>query len=191
MSKEKSNGKIGLIVLIAILAIVLLGGITSYNGMVNASEKVDSASADIDTQLQRRADLIPNLVNSVKGYMDHETEVINSITESREKLLNAGTLEEKAEANDALTAALSNFNVIVENYPDLKANTNFIQLQDELAGTENRIASARRDYNDAVRSYNGIIKRIPGKFLAGLFGFEQASYFEAREGSEKVPTVEF
>ncbi len=191
MSKEKGNSKIGLIVLIAILAIVLLGGITSYNGMVNASEKVDSASADIDTQLQRRADLIPNLVNSVKGYMDHETEVINSITESREKLLNAGTLEEKAEANDALTAALSNFNVIVENYPDLKANTNFIQLQDELAGTENRIATARRDYNDAVRSYNGIIKRIPGKFLAGLFGFEQASYFEAKAGSEEVPTVEF
>ncbi|MCQ2499928.1 MAG: LemA family protein [Lachnospiraceae bacterium] len=189
--KEKGNGKIGLIIVIAVLAIALIGTITTYNGMVNASEKVENASADIGTQLQRRADLIPNLVNAVKGYMDHETEVINSITESREKLINAGSLEEKAEANDALTQALSNFNVIVENYPDLKSNTNFIQLQDELAGTENRIATARRDYNDAVRSYNGIIKRIPGRFLAGMFGFEQADYFEAREGSEAVPTVEF
>ena len=191
MNKERGSGKIVLIVIVALLAIIFIGGITTYNGMVNASEKVDSASADIDTMLQRRADLIPNLVNSVKGYMDHETEVINSITESREKLLNAGTLEEKAAANDALTQALSNFNVIVENYPDLKSNTNFIQLQDELAGTENRIATARRDYNDAVRSYNGVIKRIPGRFLAGAFGFDEAAYFEAKEGSEEVPTVEF
>lgn len=185
------NGKIGWIVLIALLVIALAGSISSYNGMVNASEKVDSASADIGTQLQRRADLIPNLVNSVKGYMDHETEVINSITSSREKLLNAGTLGEMAEANEALTQALSQFNVIVENYPDLKSNTNFIRLQDELAGTENRIATARRDYNDAVRKYNGIIKRIPGRFIASLFGFEEADYFEAKEGSDVVPSVEF
>lgn len=187
--KTKSN--IGWIILIVVLAIAVIGTVSTYNGMINASEKVSGAAANIEAQLQRRADLIPNLVNTVKGYMAHETEVINAITESREKLLQAGTLEEKVDANDALTKALTSFNVIVENYPDLKANTNFIQLQDELAGTENRIATARRDYNEAVRAYNGIIKRIPGNLLAGPFGFTEAAYFEAAAGSDAVPAVTF
>lgn len=187
----KAKGHIGWIILIVVLAIALIGTVSTYNGMVNASEKVTSAAANIEAQLQRRADLIPNLVNTVKGYMEHETEVINAITASREKLLQAGTLEEKADANDALTKALGSFSVIVENYPDLKANTNFIQLQDELAGTENRIATARRDYNEAVRAYNGIIKRIPGNFLAGPFGFMEAVYFESAPGSSAVPAVAF
>lgn len=187
----KTKANIGWIVVLAVLVIAGIGTVSTYNGMVNASEKVSSAVANIEAQLQRRADLIPNLVNTVKGYMDHETEVIGSITDSREKLLRAGTLEEKAEANEALTKALSSFNVIVESYPDLKANTNFIQLQDELAGTENRIATARRDYNEAVRTYNGIIKRIPGNFLAGPFGFAEAAYFESTAGSDAVPVVAF
>ena len=187
--KKKTN--IGWIVVRVMVVIALVGIVFSYNGMVDASERVSDAAANIEAQLQRRADLIPNLVNTVKGYMEHETEVINAITESREKLLRAGTLEEKADANDALTNALRSFSVIVENYPDLKANTNFIQLQDELAGTENRIATARRDYNEAVRAYNALIRRIPGNFLAGPFGFTEAAYFESSAGSDAVPAVTF
>lgn len=191
MKKESGTGKIVLIVVILLILIGAAMSIGTYNQMVSAEEKVSTALADIDAQLQRRADLIPNLVNSVKGYMEYEQGIIDSITESREKLVNANTLEEKAEANDALTEALSNFNIVVENYPDLKANTTFIQLQDELAGSENRIATARRDYNAAVSSYNQIIKKIPGKFFASMFGFEPSEYFEAAEGSDVVPTVEF
>jgi len=187
----KKRMNTGWIMVCVIVVIALAGCVFSYNGMVDASERVSDAAANIETQLQRRADLIPNLVNTVKGYMAHETDVINAITESREKLLRAGTLEEKADANDALTKALSSFSVIVENYPDLKANTNFIQLQDELAGTENRIATARRDYNEAVRAYNAIIRRIPGNLLAGPFGFTEASYFESTAGSDTVPVVAF
>lgn len=191
MNKEKSGIKIGLIVII-VIAVLLVGSVfTTYNKIVSQQEKVDTAAADIGAQLQRRADLIPNLINSVKGYMDHEKAVIDSITESREKLASAGSLAEKMEASDALTEALSNFNVIVENYPDLKANTNFIQLQDELAGSENRIATARRDYNAAVSAYNQTIKRIPGNFIASMFGFEPAEYFKEKEGSDEVPVVEF
>lgn len=187
-SKNKMPVWIVVLLLIAILAFIC---IASYNGMVGKQEKVESASADIDTQLQRRADLIPNLVNSVKGYMEHESSIITAITESRKKLVSAETMEEKAEANDALTQALGNFNVIVENYPDLKANTTFVQLQDELAGTENRIATSRRDYNEAVRDYNQTIKRFPGRLFASLFGFEPADYFTAKEGSEDAPDIQF
>ena len=190
MSNENGRGS-GLVILLIVLALLVVSGISTYNGIVSKQEKVQSAYADIDAQLQRRADLIPNLVNTVKGYMDHEDSVIKAITESREKLINATTPQEKAEASDALTAALSSFNVVVENYPDLKANTNFMQLQDELAGTENRVATARRDYNGAVEVYNGAIKRIPGRFIASWFGFEPAEYFEAKPGSSEVPNVQF
>ena len=188
---EKSNGKAGLIILLIILVVVAFSGISSYNGIVTRQEKVQSARADIEAQLQRRADLIPNLVNTVKGYMAHETAVIDSITAAREKLVGAATLQEKSEASDALTEAIKSFNVIVENYPDLKANTNFIQLQDEIAGTENRIATVRRDYNKAVEDYNSTIKRFPGRLFASWFGFEQADYFESRAGSDEVPNVQF
>lgn len=185
------NSKTGGIAIIAILVVLVLVLVGQYNGMISAQEKVDGAYADIQTQLQRRADLIPNLVSTVKGYMEHEQSVIDSVTESREKLMNAGTVAEASEANEQLTSALNNLLVVVENYPDLKSNENFIQLQDELAGTENRIATSRRDYNDAVRSYNLKIKRFPGAILAGMFGFDAAEYFEASEGSEAVPEVNF
>lgn len=185
------NGSKGLIVLIVLVVLCVGGVITTYNSLVSSQEKVENSYADIDTQLQRRADLIPNLINSVKGYMAHEQSVIDSITESREKLLNAEGIQEMAKANDALSAAIDNLMVLVENYPDLKASENFIQLQDELAGTENRIATARRDYNDAVRNYNVKTKRFPGVLIARMFGFEAAEYFEAAEGSTEVPTVEF
>ncbi|MCQ2511134.1 MAG: LemA family protein [Lachnospiraceae bacterium] len=185
------NASKGLIVLIVLILFCAGGAITSYNSLVSGQEKVESSYADIDAQLQRRADLIPNLISSVKGYMAYEQSVIDSITESREKLLNAEGIQEMAEANDELSAAIGNLMVLVENYPDLKANENFIQLQDELAGTENRIATARRDYNDAVRSYNVKTKRFPGVWIARMFGFEAAEYFEAAAGSTEVPTVEF
>lgn len=179
--------------IVILLILALLGSccVASYNSMVNKQEAVLSSYSDIETQLQRRADLIPNLVSSVKGYIEHEQGIIDSITESREKLLSANGVPQLAEASDALNSALKNLMVVVENYPDLKANTNFIQLQDELAGTENRVATARRDYNAAVREYNAAIRRFPGRLLAGLYGFEAAEYFEASEGSMEVPNVSF
>lgn len=189
--ERRGSGKIGLIVLLAILVVFAAAAGSTYNGLVNAREKVDASYADIDAQLQRRADLIPNLVNTVKGYMEHEQAVVDSVTESREKLLSASNIQEMAEANDALTAALSNMLLIVENYPELKSNENFIQLQDELAGTENRIAVARRDYNAVVQDYNARTKRFPGMMFAKAFGFEAADYFEVAEGSAEVPNVEF
>lgn len=184
------NSKIGLIVLaiIIVIAVVLIAG---YNGIVSASEEVDNKFATIDTQLQRRADLIPNLVNTVKGYADQEKDVINSVTTAREKLVGANSVSAKAEADQELTNALSRLLVIVENYPDLKSSQNFMQLSDELAGTENRIATARRDYNEAVKSYNLKIKKFPSNIMANMFGFGAKDYFEASEGSKEVPKVEF
>jgi len=179
----------GVIVGIIVILIMMFAG--TYNGLVSMEEEVDGKLADISVQLERRADLIPNLVSTVKGYAAHEKGVIDSITTSREKLLNADSAEEMAEANQDLTNAINNLLVIVENYPDLKANTNFIQLQDELAGTENRISVARNDYNEAVKTYNKNIKSFPKNILAGMFGFEEKDYFEAKESSNEVPEVSF
>ena len=152
---------------------------------------MDKELANVDVQLERRADLIPNLVSTVKGYTSHETEIIDKITTARENLLKADTVEEKGTANDQLTSALNALMVVVENYPDLKSNENFIQLSDELAGTENRIATARRDYNNTVTDYNTTVKRFPTNILASMFGFEKKSYFEVSEGKTEVPKVEF
>ena len=182
--------KIGLVIVI-LAAIFVLFGISSYNGLISKEEEVDNKLANISVQLERRSDLIPNLVNTVKGYASHEQSAIDSVTTAREKLVNASTVEEKAQANTELTTALNNLFVIVENYPDLKANENFIQLQDELAGTENRIATARRDYNEAVKIYNKEIKIFPKSILASMFGFEKKNYFESKESSSEVPNVSF
>lgn len=183
--------KKGLLIVLAIVAVLVIVGMSTYNKMVEQREKVDSSFADIETQLQRRADLIPNLVNTVQGYVQHEQGIIDSITEARQSLLNAQSVQELSAANDQLSESIGKLMVLVENYPDLKANQNFMMLQDELAGTENRIATARRDYNDAVRTYNATIKRMPGAFLANSYGFEPAPYFEASEGSTEVPNVAF
>ena len=182
------------IVLIVIIAIVVILGLmiaSSYNQIIAKSEEVDNKFATIDTYLQRRADLIPNLVNTVKGYTQHEETIINSITEARQKMVNAKSISEKSEANEQLTSALNNLNVIVENYPDLKASQNFQSLQDELAGTENRISTARRDYNEAVKDYNLKIKRFPTTIIANMFGYETKEYFQASEQSKEVPNVQF
>lgn len=186
---KKSN--IGLICVIAVIAIIAIMMISGYNGMVSKQENVESSLSDLDVMLQRRADLIPNLVSTVKGYASHETEIINKVTEARAKLVNASSIEEKSNANDELTSSLNALMVVVENYPDLKSSQNFIQLSDELAGTENRIAVARKDYNNAVKTLNTTIKKFPNNLLAGMFGFEQAEYFEADESSEEVPNVSF
>lgn len=181
----------GLISIIGIIVIVLFLFITNYNGMVDKSETVDAKFSNIDTQLQRRADLIPNLVNSVKGIMTHEQAAIAKITDARTKLVNANGVSEKAAANNELTTALNNFMVIAEAYPDLKANTNYTNLMDELAGTENRIATSRKDYNDAVKEYNSYIKRMPNSIVAGIFNFKEKEYFKAAEDSNEVPQVNF
>lgn len=180
-----------IIVVVVILIAIIAGLVSSYNGVVSLSEEVDNKFATIDTMLQRRADLIPNLVNTVKGYTNQEQAVIDSVTDARAKLAGANSVEEKANADQELTSALNNLLVVVENYPDLKSSQNFINLSDELAGTENRIATARKDYNDAVKEYNTKIKRFPTNIVSGMFGYGEKEYFQASEGSEEVPTVDF
>lgn len=181
----------GFFIVIGIILIIFGVGIFSYNGLVGKSEKVNSAFANIDTNLQRRMDLIPNLVNTVKGFASHETEIMKNVTDARTKLAGAGTVQEKANADSELTNALSRLMVVVENYPDLKSSENFRQLSDELAGTENRIAVARREYNEKVKAYNASIKKFPTNIMADMFNFESKIYFEANEGAYEVPNVEF
>ena len=180
-----------IVAIVAVIAVIALMVISGYNSLVSKEESVDTAYSNVSVMLERRADLIPNLVNTVKGYMEHETEVIENITTARENLLGAKNIDEQMEANDQLTASLDAPMVAVENYPDLKASENFIQLSDELAGTENRISTARKDYNDEVKSYNTAIKKFPTNILASMFGFEQKEYFEAKESATEVPEVEF
>lgn len=180
-----------IVAVVAVITVIALMVISGYNSLVSKEESVDTAYSNVSVMLERRADLIPNLVNTVKGYMEHETEVIENITTARENLLGAKNIDEQMEANDQLTASLDALMVVVENYPDLKASENFIQLSDELAGTENRISTARKDYNDEVKSYNTAIKKFPTNILASMFGFEQKEYFEAKESATEVPEVEF
>lgn len=186
---KKSN--IGIICIVAVIVIIGIMMISGYNGMISKQETVESSLSDLDVMLQRRADLIPNLVSTVKGYTSHETEIINKVTEARTKLVNASSVEEKSTANNELTNSLNALMVVVENYPDLKSSENFTQLSDELAGTENRIAVARKDYNNAVNTFNTAIKKFPNNILAGIFGFEKATYFKADETSQEVPSVSF
>ena len=190
---EKSKNKklvVWGIVVLAVLAVIAIFA-SSYNSMVELKAQVDNKQSAISTQLQRRSDLIPNLVNTVKGYANHEESVYNDIANARSKLAGANTVSEMDKANDELSSAVSRLLVVVENYPNLKANENFIALSDELAGTENRITVARNDYNDAAKKYNVKITKFPSNIFAGIFGFEKVDYFEADEGAEKVPEVSF
>lgn len=180
-----------IIVIVAVIAIIAFSFIGSYNGLVKLEENVDGIYADVEVQLERRADLIPNLVNTVKGYVKHEESTIEKVTTARENLLKAQSVEDKATANEELSSALNGLMILVENYPDLKANTNFINLQDELAGTENRISTARRDYNNAVKSYNAKIKAIPTNIVAAMAGFDEKEYFKATDSKKEVPNVDF
>lgn len=186
--------KKGYMIIGIIVAVVVLFGamlIPSYNNFVELEENVDQSYAQIENQLQRRLDLIPNLVNTVKGYASHEKEVIASISDARARLAGANTVEEEATANAELTGALSRLLVVVENYPNLKADQQFTQLMDELSGTENRISVARKDYNDQVAVYNKRIKRFPGAIIAGITGFDEKEYFTADPKAAEAPEVDF
>ena len=180
---------IGILVLIVAVPFFYLKG--TYNELVTMEEQVNAAWAQVENQLQRRYDLIPNYVETVKGYAAHEREVFVEVTEARSKVAGATGKEEQIQANNQLTSALSRLMVVVERYPDLKANQNFIRLQDELAGTENRIAVERRRYNEAVRAFNTRIRQFPTNMVAGLFGFEKAEFYEAPEEAMTAPEVTF
>lgn len=187
--KKTLIGIIAVVVILAIAVYSLLSG--TYNRFVRMEESINAAWAQVENQLQRRYDLIPNLVETVKGYAAHEREVLVEITEARAKVGKAETITEKINANNELSSALSRLLVVVERYPDLKANQNFLRLQDELAGTENRIAVERRRYNEAVREYNQAIRQFPARLIASMFGFKEAPYFNAPEEAAKAPKVKF
>lgn len=186
------KGLIAIIAVVAVVVIIAISLVSSYNGFVDKEEAVKTAQSTISVQLQRRADLIPNFVETVKGYSDYEQSTFTAVTEARAAVLNANGAEEQAEASAQLDSAIDIWvNAVTEAYPELKANSQYIALQDELAGTENRIAVARKDYNDAAAIYNKTVRRFPGSIVAGLFGFEQVEYFEADETANGVPQVNF
>jgi len=180
---------IGIIVLLAIILVSQYIGIRNH--IVTADEEINAAWAQVDNALQRRSDLIPNLVATVKGYAAHESDVFTAIADARSKMAGAGTINEKAEAASEFEGALSRLLVVIENYPELKADTSFIRLQDELAGTENRLSVERMRYNELVRDYNAYIRRFPQSIIAGMMNVEARTYFEIEEAARKAPVVDF
>ncbi|MBO4984545.1 MAG: LemA family protein [Bacteroides sp.] len=188
------------IIWIALAAIIVIWGISGYNSLVGMEEGVDNKWSNVETQYQRRADLIPNLVSTVKGYAAHEKETLEGVIAARSKAtqltvnaegLTPEKLAEYQKAQGAVTSALGKLLALTENYPDLKANQQFLELQAQLEGTENRITVARKEFNDAAKNYNTGIRRFPKNLLAGLFGFDRRPYFEAQEGADVAPKVEF
>ena len=192
--------KKSIIIIIAVVAVIVIWAVSMYNGLVTMDESVNSQWANVETQYQRRADLIPNLVNTVKGYASHEKETLEGVVEARSKAtqmqvnandLTPEKLAEYQKAQGAVTSALGKLLAITENYPDLKANQNFLELQAQLEGTENRINVARTNFNTAAQAYNTAIRRFPKSLFASMFGFDKHAYFEAAEGTETAPTVSF
>src|SRR5215475_9343765 len=184
--------KIILIALVVVAFIAFSQYVSTKNTLVSKNEAVKSAWSQVDVVLQRRADLIPNLVETVKGYAQHEETVFGDIAKARSALLSAGSPQEKIAANGQLDGALGRLLVVVENYPQLKSNENFLRLQDELAGTENRIAVERKRYNDTLQDYNTYVQQFPASFFAGIAGFKpNDAYFKAAEGSREAPKVNF
>lgn len=174
----------------AVLVILVVLFVSGYNGIVKAQTQVEEQNANIMAQLQRRIDLIPNLIQTVNNFTTHETEVFAAVSEAREAMMSADTMPEMAAANDEMSAALTSLVAVAEAYPELKSDAVYISLMDELAGTENRIAVARQDYNAAVQSYNLSIRRFPGVLFAKLFGFSESQYFEATDAAQTtVPSV--
>jgi LemA protein len=180
----------GLVVLALSIAALGSSG-CGYNTLVAENESVDGAWSEVQNQLQRRNDLIPNLVETVKGFAAQEEKVLREVTEARARVGGAATPSEQIEASNQLSSALSRLLVVVERYPELKSNENFLRLQDELAGTENRLGVARKRYNDVVQRYNTTAKRFPTNLVAMLFGFGERTYFEAPESAQAVPQVDF
>ncbi len=195
--------KKSLVILLCVVGLlVLVGGcsVSSYNKMVSMEEGVSNAWANVETQYQRRSDLIPNLVSTVKGYAQHESETLEGVVAARSKAtqmtldvdnLTPEKLQQYQQAQGEISSALGRLLAITENYPDLKANQQFQELQAQLEGTENRISVERRNFNEAARGYNSYIRRFPNNIFAGIFGFDKKAYFEAAEGAEQAPKVEF
>lgn len=187
-------------IILGIVAIVVVWCIASYNGLVGKQEGVTTEWANVETQYQRRADLIPNLVNTVKGYAAHEQSTFEAVTDARTRAtsinidaegLTPEAMAEYMKAQNEVGSALGRLIAVAESYPDLKANQNFLELQSQLEGTENRIAEARRKYNNVARAYNQSIRRFPTNIVAGIFGFDRKPLFEAQEGAATAPAVEF
>ena len=178
-----------IIVIVAVVAILALSFVGTYNGLAQGREAIDTARSDIDTVLQRRADLIPNLVSTVKNLTEHEQSIINAVALARTKMVGATDTADKLAANEELTSAINALTVVVEAYPEIASSSAYTSLMDELSGTENRIAVARRDYNDAVKVYNKKVISFPNNIVAGMFGFEKEVYYEASAGAETTPNV--
>lgn len=187
-------------IIIGVLVVLVLWVFSSYNGLVNKDEAVSSQWANVESQYQRRMDLIPNLVNTVKGYADFEQETLTKVIEARSNAtavkidpsnITPEALAKFQQAQDGVSSTLGRLLVVMEKYPDLKANQNFLDLQAQLEGTENRIAVERQRFNETAQSYNTATRRFPGVLIASLFGFERRGYFESVEGAEKAPTVDF
>lgn len=198
MNFVKKN--LGWIIAAAIVVVLLLWGVNGYNSMVAMDETIQGKWSDVETQYQRRSDLIPNLVATVKGYATHERETLEGVIQARSEAtsikidpsnITAEQLAEYQKAQSGVASALGKLLAVAEQYPDLKANQNFLELQSQLEGTENRITVARRDYNEVAKEYNTTIRRFPKTILASLFGFEKKAYFEAAEGAETAPQVQF
>ena len=188
------------IIIIAVIGVAVVWAIMGYNGVVKADEAVSTAWSNVENQYQRRADLIPNLVNTVKGYAAHEKETLDAVVSARTRAtqvtvnaddLTPEKLQEFQKAQGEVGAALGRLLAITESYPDLKANQNFLELQAQLEGTENRISVERRNFNEVAKSYNTSLRTFPKNILAGMFGFEKRPYFEAQEGADKAPEVKF
>lgn len=188
--KKKTWIILGAVVAVIVMVVALIAG--TYNSLVTLQMTVEEKQSTIQVDLQRRADLIPNFVASVKGYTEYEQSTLQAVTEARAAVGKAANAGEQAAANEQLDSAIDIWvNAVTEAYPELKASAQFIALQDELAGTENRIGVSRKDYNAAAKEYNTAIRKFPKSLFAGLFGFERAEFFEADEGAEQVPSVSF
>lgn len=190
--RSRSTWIIGSIVAVLLLLLIVGGSACgTYNSLVGKQQTVKNQFSNVDVQLQRRADLIPNLVNTVKGYTKHEETVFGDIAQARSRLLSAQTVDEKSEANAQVSSALGRLLALQENYPNLKADQQFLRLQDELSGTENRISVARRDYNQSVLDYNTSRQHFPGVIMANLLGFQNEPEFKADTGAREAPKVDF
>ena len=182
----------GFLILLGVIILLVIWVMSMYNGLVRLRNQVKNAWSQIDVQLKRRHDLIPNLVETAKGYMKHERETLDSVTKARTQAMQAQGVAESAKAEGQLSEALSKFMLVVENYPDLKASQNFLALQEELTTTENKVGFARQFYNDQVQQYNTRIESVPTNILANMFGFKQSEFFEIQvAGEREVPQVKF